>query len=686
MIQFLSPIYLYGLSLLAIPVIIHLFNFRRYRKVLFTNVRFLQELKEETTKISKLKHLLVLITRLLAITMLVLAFAKPVIPVGTQSAVNLGEPVSIYIDNSFSMDAISSQGALLEVAKQKALEIANSFPATTKFQLLTNDFDAFRQRLLSREDFIDELSRVKLSPQSRLISDVILRQKEVKAANSAAGLSSFMISDFQKSTSDFNEVVKDSTMDVKLVLLPLQTTANLFVDSCWLSSPVVMLGQSVEFTLTIQNSSEKDAENVPVRFLLNNAQKAVTSVSIPAGQKVQTTFSYSALEPGWQKATIKITDHPLNFDDDYYFSFEVKEILHVLNVFENSSSPYMDALFSKDPVFDFTKAVVNKVDYSSFKNQDLIVIDGLKQISSGLTEELKKYVESGGSLCVFPDSLADLSSYNSFLSMLGGDAFTGLNDNADKVSDIDLQHPLFKDVFDPTKTKNERIDYPSAIKHFDQALKSNSVRQVLMKMQGGASFLSLYPIGKGQMYVFSVPLQFGYSNLARHALFVPILYRMAILTSKPLAFSNVIGKNEAVVLNATTLGGDETFHLVNTSNNTDIIPSVRGIASGLMLDLADQIRLAGHYDLKKGNQMVAVLAFNYDRAESEMSFYLEDVIKEKIASAGLKNWSYFNSKNPDLRKSLSDINSGVPLWKYAIIITLICLLLEILIIRFWKTA
>lgn len=685
MIQFLSPIYLYGLSLLSIPIIIHLFNFRRYKKVLFTNVRFLQELKEETTKISRLKHLLVLLTRLLAIAFIVLAFAQPVIPVGKQAAQNLSEPVSIYIDNSFSMDAISSQGALLEVARQKATEIANSYPATTRFQLLTNDFDAFRQRLISKDDFLDELNRVKFSAQPRRLSDVLLRQKEVASAGAAAGLTSYLISDFQQSTSNFEEVIADSSMQVKLVVLPLQPTSNLYVDSCWLSSPIVQLGQALEFTLSIQNSSDKDAENVPVRFLLNGTQKAVTSLTIPAGQKTETTFSFTASESGWQKASIKIADHPLNFDDDYYFSFEVKEKLRVMSISENAS-PYLDALFSKDPFFEFLRVNANSVDYANFGQQDLIVLQSLRQISSGLGEELKKYLEAGGSICLFPDSSSDINSFNQFLNAVNADGFTGINENSDKVSEIDLQHALFKDVFDNNKAKDGRIDYPAVAKHFDHSNNSKSARQILMKLQGGGSFLSMYPYGKGQLYVFAVPLQTGFSNLARHAIFVPVLYRMAILTAKPLSFSHTLGSNDAIILNAAPPTGDEAFHLINKETNTDIIPAARAIASGLLIDLGDQVQIAGHYDLMKGNQMIEALAFNYDRKESEMNFYDEAMIQEKMETLKLESWSYFNASTPDLKKTLLDLNNGISLWKYAILSALVCLLLEILLIRFWKTA
>ena len=269
---------------------------------------------------------------------------------------------------------------------------------------------------------------------------------------------------------------------------------------------------------------------------------------------------------------------------------------------------------------------------------------------------------------------------------MNADGFTGINENNDKVSEVDLQHALFTDVFDNSKSKDGRIDYPAVAKHFDQSVNSKSVRQVLMKLQGGGSFLSLYPTGKGQLYVFSVPMQTGFSNLARHAIFVPVLYRMAILTSKPLSFSNTIGSNDAILLNAAAPTGDEAFHLINKESNTDIIPSARAIASGLMVDMGNQVQVAGQYDLMKGNQLVTALAFNYDRKESKMIFYDEAMIQEKIETLKLENWSYFNAATPDLKKTLLDLNNGISLWKYAIFSALVCLLLEILLIRFWKTA
>src|SRR5690349_16450291 len=120
---FVSPVFLWALAAVAVPIIIHLFNFRRYKKVYFTNVKFLKELQQESKSKSRLKEILILIARCLAITCLVLAFCQPVIPDKNNTQKTSGATaISLYIDNSFSMVNITKQGPLFDLARNHARE------------------------------------------------------------------------------------------------------------------------------------------------------------------------------------------------------------------------------------------------------------------------------------------------------------------------------------------------------------------------------------------------------------------------------------------------------------------------------------------------------------------------------------------------------------------------------------
>lgn len=681
MIRFLAPSFLFALTLIAIPILIHLFNFRRFKKAYFTNVRFLQELKEETTRVSKLKHLLVLLSRILAVIFLVLAFAQPIIPVSIGGTVRGTRVVSIYIDNSFSMESITREGTLLDVAKKKAKEIAMAYPPVTRFQLLTNDFEAVHQRLVSRDEFLDEAEHVKISPVSRNLSDVVIRQKEALHQASENSQCSFLISDFQTGTSDIANIKADSSLQLNLVALPVQPTSNIYIDSCWLSSPVVQLNRPVSLTVKLRNSGDKDVENVPIRLLINGTQRAVASAAIGAGQSVETNISFSITTAGWQQTEIKITDHPITFDDNYFLAFNVREQLNVLSIDGHSGSPYLKALFGNDPYFKFSSVGVSQVDYSKLNNQDLIIINEVADFSSGLNAEITKYTERGGSIIWFPDSEANLTSYNNFLT---GDAFSTAVNNIDKVERIDLQNPVFADVFETKNNSTDKVNYPVTTKHFPLSHNGNG-RLVLMQLQGGDPFLSQYNRGKGKIYLFAVPLTPGFSNLARHAMIVPLLYKMALLSTRQPEIEYTLGKNAPITLEKETIGADETFHLIDSTSKVDIIPAHRVLPEGVQVNVGDQIPASGNYELKKGKDLAAVVAFNYDRKESELKYLSGDQIAQLSNGAHLTGLQFYTSNVNDLTKTLHQQAEGIALWKYCILLALLFLLIEILLLRFWKT-
>jgi hypothetical protein len=138
--SFLYPTFFWALAAIAIPVVIHLFNFRRYKRIAFTNVRFLKEVSEETQSQQKLKHLLVLISRCLAIIFLVAAFAQPYLPGKQVQNIGASSIVGFYLDNSFSMNAETEAGLTLEVAKNKVREALTAYKENDRFFLVTNNW------------------------------------------------------------------------------------------------------------------------------------------------------------------------------------------------------------------------------------------------------------------------------------------------------------------------------------------------------------------------------------------------------------------------------------------------------------------------------------------------------------------------------------------------------------------
>ncbi|MBL0103988.1 MAG: BatA and WFA domain-containing protein [Bacteroidetes bacterium] len=301
--QFIYPEFLFALVALAIPIIVHLFNFRRFRKIYFTNVRFLREIKQDTQSRSRLKHLLVLASRLLALTFLVLAFAQPIIPANKQHAPAGQKRISVYVDNSFSMDAVGKNGNLLETAKKKAREIAGAYKPSDQFQLLTTSFEGRHQRLVNRDEFLTLVDEIKPNASVRNLTEVIARQNEALSSGSAEKVSktAYVISDFQQANTNLNELKEDSALQISLVPVEASAQNNLYIDTCSLFTPFVQLNVPNDLIVEVRNAGDKTAENIPVKLMINGVQKALASVTVPEKEKLRCICPSPFLNPDGKK-------------------------------------------------------------------------------------------------------------------------------------------------------------------------------------------------------------------------------------------------------------------------------------------------------------------------------------------------------------------------------------------------
>ncbi len=684
--QFIYPEFLFALSVLAIPIIIHLFNFRRFKKIYFTNVRFLKEIKQDTQSRSRLKHLLVLISRLLALTFLVLAFAQPFLPAKTNKIQSGTKRVSIYVDNSFSMDALGKNGSLLETAKKKAREIANAYKPSDEFQLLTSSFEGRHQRLVNRDEFFRIVDEVKPTSSVHSLSEILQRQQDALFSDNKTKTSktSYIISDFQRSTFDIDQIKADTALQISLVPIKASTINNLYIDTCFLSTPFVQLNTTNELVVKIKNAGSVNAENIPLKLTVNGSQKAVASVSIPATSTTEVKLNFSISESGWQRAQLSITDYPITFDDNFFFNLNVRSNLQVLCINGDQPSPAISAVFGNDSYFSLKNSNANQIDYSAFPSLQLIVLNELTDFSSGLVQEIKRYVSKGGSVFIIPSSKATISSYNNLLSELGIGTLGQKIVQQEKIDKIESKHPLFTGVFEKGKSLPENMDLPIINSYFQINKGSKSNSEVVMKLASGNPYLTSNQSGKGNVYLLASSLQSEDGNFSRHALFVPILIRSALRGSSEVNNPLVIGKDHDFGINDTLVSTDNVFHLMNATEKFDIIPESKIYNNATLLSVHDQIKNAENYDLKAGNTLISVESFNFDRKESDLQIYNTTELEEMSSKYANSKINIIETEGKDLSHTIAQLNEGRRLWKYCIIFTLLFLAIEILLIRYFK--
>ena len=685
--KFEYPNFLYAFVAVAIPILIHLFNLRKYKTVYFTNVSFLKNIQQQTQSKSKLKNLLVLLARILTIVFLVLAFAVPFIPAKKLKTSHLQKAVSIYLDNSFSMDAIGKNGRLIEDAKNNALAIVALFQDKTRFRLVTNDFEGSDARWVNKEEFIQLLEGVKVSPNHKSFDQIMARQVDGLQAMKDYDKSAFILSDFQQSFFKNHSAPVDTSLQVFLVPIIAEEHSNVYIDSCWFETPLHKYNQLERLYCRIVNKSTKNLENIPIKITVGNQLKTTGSVSIQANSKLDTSFCYTSKLNGIHNGCIELSDFPITFDNAFYFSYSVDSKLHVLCINgardqnKGNGNKFLNALFARDSLISLNWENENRLNYSGFSSYSILFLNELKSISSGLSEELQKFTLNGGSIVVLPSEQLDAVSYSDFLAAMHCDTYLKIDSSDSKIGKVNFNSDLFNGIFEK---KTDNIDLPHVTRHFELTHRTQTVSENLLALQNGSAFLECYSIGKGKVYLFAAPLNESWSNLGQHALFVPTIYQMVLLSRIKPQLYYTIGNNASIETSTVQVQND-LFHIVGTTVNTDFIPEMRVFEGKSHLFIHNQVKTAGNYLLLLGKDTLSGVAFNYDRLESDPACYSIDALKTVCEDEHLKGFSVIDCSKQTVKNAIGEITQGKQLWKLCIIFALIFLALEIALLRLLKS-
>ncbi len=672
--RFLFPSFLFALLAIAIPIIVHLFNFRRFRKVYFSNVRFLKSVQEQTASSKNLKNRLILASRIFAIIFLVLAFARPYLISSSSGEASRQKIVSIYIDNSYSMEGVNRQGTLLDEARRRAKEVASAYSPNDRFQLLTNDFEGRHQRLLDYESFANAVDEVKISAAAKDIGQIVGRQQDISASEPNADKAVFLISDFQNNMMPDNKIQIDSAVSVRLLRVTANDLPNVSVDSVWFVAAVKRPGEAGKLVARLRNNSTQAAKGVPLKLLINGRQRAIGNMDIAARGSATDTLSFSGLEAGQQFAEIVVTDYPVVFDDRFYFSFNVRPQLNVLVVNGTNPNPYIQAVYNSDSYFKLKNSPAGNINYSEISTYPLVILDEMTEFPSGLVQQLKAFAERGGNLLVLPALNGSNASLNNLLNTLQTD-LAGQTLVADKkVTTINLRHPVFQGVFEIIP---QNIDLPQVKKYLSFTAASNTNRQNLLALPGGEAFLSEYKVGKGRVYLSAVPLDDSAGNFARHSLFVPIMYQLALLSSNDQRLYFTLGKDRAAEIPNITLNNSQTLRLKH--NSFEAIPDVRQTENTTQIYVEDQLKEPGNYQLLKGDSLLTYLSFNHPAGESDLSYARDEAL---LSTLPPKQTTFIDSTDGAVQSAVTAANEGIQLWKLCIILALLCLAAEILLLRF----
>ena len=673
--RFLYPNMLWGLFALLIPILIHLFNFRRHKLVYFSNTAVLRNIQQENAKTRKLKYLVTLLLRCLFIAALVLAFAFPYQP-EKQLNVNASDNlIGIYIDNSMSMKGQSQRTTLIEDARQSARDLVHKLNPSNRYLLMTNSFEIQNEYPMNQEEMLDQLDRMNTDGAPVPMGEVMDRFEMLAKQHGFSTSTLFVYSDFQENTFDLTAAKADTTMQVVVVPMLPEFTSNIYIDSVWLASPIVQVGLTNDLMVRVVNQGDKEVKGLPVNFTMNGTMAASTTVDLEKNGSAEIGMQFVVENNGEQRCSVSLMDHPITFDDAYDFVISVKPSLSVIEL--GTESSVCSLLFDDDEQFKYALMEPSRFDLAAIAKAQLLIVNETAVMNETLQQTLLDAVSEGASLMVFP-SVDDPKS-NRYLYGKLGLTLMEADTNSTSVEDLALQHAFFSDMI---LDLPQHPDLPKVKQHI--RLKTNGLATPLLTLQNADPLLMMETVGKGQAFVMATALNPIWSDLADNAIFVPMMVKMAFMGGKMDKMSYTIGMDKMLVLSDLNLEGDRRFFFSNAERTFELMPASEVRNGKVYLYLNDNLPESGFYDLLVNDTLNRVTAWNESRIESKMVFADRNDIEPQFKKAGFSVAAVLDTSDfatADLVEAMAHQSSQ---WKLFALVALLALLGEIAVLRFWK--
>ena len=678
--QFVHPEILWALTALAVPVLIHLFNFRRYKKIAFSNISFLKEVKSETTKSSKIRHFIILLCRLLAFASIILAFTQPFFPTAQSEKMNGVRAVSVYIDNSLSMQGQEAGVSFLEISKQKATALVSSFSNNDRFQIISNNFKGTDQRLLSKDEAIQLIQNISFSPDNKQISAVFERQRDLLNKSAADIQLYYWLSDFQRNSSEIQEITNAENEFITAIPATQEVQKNLSIDSVYFSTPQRILNTSDTLLVVIQNHSSEEIENAPLSVELDGIQKAVSGVSIKSRGLITVPIAFSTMQTGFHYGSVRINDFPLVFDDVHYFAYSISEKINILNII-GTEQQSVSQLFDNDPQYNFTTVNETSVSTEAIQSSNFIIFQGIQSPSPQLIGDLSNYIDQGGTVFLIPHSLSDLLSYNNLLGRCNSVQLGSKSNTPLSAISVDLSNPFYSPAFE--KLQNN-ASLPSANLHFP--INNGNLQSIpLIAFQDNSPLLALTNHGKGRLFISAVSSLKTESTFLSHALFPVSLLRAAETSAETQPLYYQLGKESFMSLSHTPTTEEGLFEISGTTNSKTFIAQSRSTGGETEVFLPSELTDAGFYVLKENGVNLLPLAMNFNNTESNVDLLKSEDLLKIAQQTGLKQFSITDANAEMLQSLATELGGGITLWKYLIYAALFFIALEIIFIKIWKS-
>ncbi|HEY6191066.1 MAG TPA: BatA and WFA domain-containing protein [Bacteroidota bacterium] len=712
---FLNPLVLLGMAAAAIPLILHLLNLRKLRTIHFSTLTFLKELQQTRIRRLKLRQLLLLLIRTLLIVFLILAFARPALR-GTMFGgfgSHANSTLVFILDDSFSMTASDEHGEFFKQAKDAAVRLAG---------LLKEGDEAFLIRL-------SDLPRASIDPATHDVAALktLIQESQTSSVRRPMGEALRLASRLLQTSRNANKEVyivsdmqrtlfqgsghgagPDSSFEgsakIFVVEIGSRQVPNMGIDSLEVRTQIFEQNKPVTAYVSVRNFNNVAAHDIVTSLFLDGTRVAQGNLSAGPWESAGKEFSASPKHSGFAKGYAELESDALEPDNRRYFTLSVPSRIGVAMVSgapENLRFVMLAAGASKTgeherPLLDVSQASYQKFPSLSLNEADVLLLSNVRSFTSGDAERIASFVKRGGGLIIFPGGDIDRDNYNTTLfPRLNIPPIEGIAaadpQSALTFQSLDLDHPLFRTMFEPQeKKKNGAVESPRIL----TALRQHSGRQgrTLISLNDGGAFLSEYKSGEGRILLFAVASDLGWSDFPLKGLFAPLVYRSMIYLSSlgEAVPAFTAGEEPVVSVRRPPHQGGEKYSLISPDGSEELIqPDSRrtGLAESALPFRLRRLVLPGFYEIRSGSAPLTVFGVNIDPRESDTRRIAGNDLAAFWAAAGISPPAVRSITQTDqLVSTILQLRYGVELWKHCIALALLMALLEMAVARDSRSA
>lgn len=689
---FLNPLVLFGLLAASIPILIHLFNLRKLKKIEFSTLAFLKELQKNKIRKIKLKQWILLALRVLIILFLVFAFARPTLKGlaigGTTSA---AKTTAVFIiDETFSMSVIDNKGSYLNQAKAAAKNLLKNFQEGDEVALILVSQAEKIEPVVSKSvvDVQKSIDAIEPSYESGMLHNALTKAVQVLSNSKNFNKEIYILSDFQegrladeKALSDFGQVLNDQ-VKIYAVNYSGKDVYNIGIDNLKVNTQIFEKDKPINCSITVTNYSSRSVDNVIVSLFVNNERVAQVSTNLETGESKQLNIDAMIKSTGYADIFAEIEDDEILQDNRRFTSIFVPDNIPII-IFtdEPADSRFVELALTaikNRNTFSITKKNLSELSAYDLKRYELVFVVGSQNLNAA--DKLKRYIYEGGSLLLTPGSQSTQANFANLLAEIdlpqAGNLIgkTGDPTNAFIFDKVELNHPVFKDVFiNKEKTK---IESPEIYAYFK--INTQGKGRSIISMQDGSSFLSEYKVKNGKVFLLSSSPILTWSNFPLKSIFVPFINKSALyLASKDKSETNIIAGNGFDV----DVRGRSVSKLkvVRPDNTKDFLSTNQNDANTFVK--YDKSNLTGNYKIISGSKVVDEISVNADPLESRTAYLDKSEIDDYLSKINFKGKMFYMNKNENISDAILKARFGSELWKLFLIIALLLAFLEMLVAR-----